>query len=70
MKTVQIYNWLHFKEVLLKCFCWYLYGELQSYTYEYLNGERVVKENGLWERSSSTSNVIGNINPDWIGRDK
>jgi hypothetical protein len=42
------------------------YGELQSYTYEYLN-ERVVKENGLWERSSSTSNVIGNINPDWIG---
>jgi hypothetical protein len=35
-----------------------IYGELQSYTYEYLNGERVVKENGLWERSSSTSNVI------------
>lgn len=43
------------------------YGELQSGDYEYLNGERVVKENGLWERSSATSNVIGNINPDWIG---
>jgi TonB-linked SusC/RagA family outer membrane protein len=43
------------------------YGELQSYTYEYLNGERVVKENGLWKQSSSTSNIIGNINPDWIG---
>jgi hypothetical protein len=23
-----------------------------SKAYEYLNGERVVKENGLWERSS------------------
>ena len=43
------------------------YGELQGGDYEYLNGERVVKENGLWQRSSTTSNVIGNINPDWIG---
>ncbi len=43
------------------------YGELQSADYEYLNGERVVKENGLWQISSTTSNVIGNINPDWIG---
>lgn len=43
------------------------YGELQSRTYEKLNGERVVKENGLWQLTSTTSNVIGNINPDWIG---
>ncbi len=43
------------------------YGELQGATYEYLNGDKVVKENGLWEVSSTTSNVIGNINPDWIG---
>jgi len=43
------------------------YGELQSADYEYLNGERVVKENGLWKVSSTTSNVIGNINPEWIG---
>jgi len=43
------------------------YGELRSYTYEYLNGERVVGANGLWKRSSTASNVIGNINPDWTG---
>lgn len=43
------------------------YGELQSADYVYLNGERVVKDNGLWQVSSTTSNVIGNINPDWIG---
>ncbi|TVZ26025.1 TonB-linked SusC/RagA family outer membrane protein [Gillisia sp. Hel_I_86] len=43
------------------------YGELQSADYEYLDGERVVKENGLWKVSSTTSNIIGNINPDWIG---
>jgi len=43
------------------------YGELQGATYEYLNGERIVKENGLWQVSSTTSNIIGNINPDWIG---
>jgi len=43
------------------------YGEIQGATYEYLNGERVVKENGLWQVSSTTSNIIGNINPDWIG---
>lgn len=43
------------------------YGELQSATYEYLNGERLIKENGLWQTTSTTSNIIGNINPDWIG---
>jgi TonB-linked SusC/RagA family outer membrane protein len=43
------------------------YGELQSADYVYQNGERVVKDNGLWQVSSTTSNVIGNINPDWIG---
>ena len=43
------------------------YGELQSADYVYQNGERVVRDNGLWQVSSTTSNVIGNINPDWIG---
>ena len=43
------------------------YGELQSADYVYLDGERVVRSNGLWQVSSTTSNVIGNINPDWIG---
>ena len=43
------------------------FGELQGRTYEFIDGQRVVKENGLWAVSSTTSNVIGNINPDWIG---
>jgi hypothetical protein len=25
------------------------YGELQSYTYEYLNGEKSSQRNGLWD---------------------
>jgi TonB-linked SusC/RagA family outer membrane protein len=43
------------------------YGELQSTTYRFLNGQPVVKANGLYELSTTTSNVIGNVNPDWIG---
>lgn len=43
------------------------FGELQGRTYEYIDGQRVVNDNGLWKVSSTTSNVIGNINPDWIG---
>jgi TonB-linked SusC/RagA family outer membrane protein len=43
------------------------YGELQSVTYEMLNGERLIKPNGLYQFTSTTSNVIGNVNPDWIG---
>lgn len=43
------------------------YGELQSITYEMLNGERLVKANGLYQFTTTSSNVIGNVNPDWIG---
>ena len=43
------------------------YGELQSVTYEMLNGERLINANGLYAFTSTTSNVIGNVNPDWIG---
>ncbi|WP_233588563.1 MULTISPECIES: SusC/RagA family TonB-linked outer membrane protein [unclassified Flavobacterium] len=43
------------------------YGELQSVTYEMLNGERLIKDNGLYQFTTTTSNVIGNVNPDWIG---
>jgi TonB-linked SusC/RagA family outer membrane protein len=43
------------------------YGELQSYTYQMLDGQRIVKDNGLYLLTTTTSNVIGNINPDWIG---
>jgi TonB-linked SusC/RagA family outer membrane protein len=43
------------------------YGELQSTTYKTIDGQRVVKANGLYDLTTTTSNVIGNINPDWIG---
>ncbi|WP_396195691.1 SusC/RagA family TonB-linked outer membrane protein [Flavobacterium sp.] len=31
------------------------------------SGERVVGTNGYYQRTSSSNNVIGNINPDWTG---
>jgi len=43
------------------------YGELQSNTFQFLNGQRLVNANGLYPVSTTTNNVIGNINPDWIG---
>jgi TonB-linked SusC/RagA family outer membrane protein len=43
------------------------YGELQTTTYEYLNGQKLIKANGLYQLTTTTSNVVGNVNPDWIG---
>ena len=43
------------------------YGELQAISYQMLDGQRIVKDNGLYLLTTTTSNVIGNINPDWIG---
>ncbi|TDH28942.1 SusC/RagA family TonB-linked outer membrane protein [Segetibacter sp. 3557_3] len=43
------------------------YGILQSTTFERLNGQRLVNANGLYVLSTTTSNVIGDVNPDWIG---
>jgi TonB-linked SusC/RagA family outer membrane protein len=31
------------------------------------SGEKVVKSNGRYYTTSTTNNVIGNVNPDWIG---
>lgn len=43
------------------------YGELQSNTFQYVNGQRLVNANGTYVLSTTTSNLIGNVNPDWIG---
>jgi TonB-linked SusC/RagA family outer membrane protein len=43
------------------------YGELQSNTFQFLNGQRLVNANGLYPTSTTTNNLIGNVNPDWIG---
>jgi outer membrane receptor protein involved in Fe transport len=43
------------------------YGELQSNTFQFLNGQRLVNAAGLYPTSTTTNNLIGNVNPDWIG---
>jgi TonB-linked SusC/RagA family outer membrane protein len=43
------------------------YGELQSTTYKMVDGQPLVKANGLYDLTTTTSNVIGNVNPDWTG---
>jgi len=43
------------------------YGTIQGTDYTYLNGEKVVGTNGRYIRNTATTNIIGNITPDWIG---
>lgn len=44
------------------------YGTIQGKTYVYHdNGGKIVGSNGRYLQSVTTNNVIGNINPDWIG---
>lgn len=43
------------------------YGTLKGKTWKMLNGEKLVKANGRYDITSTTTNIIGNVNPDWIG---
>src|SRR4029079_15954002 len=47
------------------------YGTLRGSNFVYLNGERVVETTGqtagYYKESGTANEVIGNINPDWIG---
>lgn len=44
------------------------YGTIQGKDYVYnANGEKVIGANGYYQSTTTTTNVIGNINPDWIG---
>jgi outer membrane receptor protein involved in Fe transport len=43
------------------------YGTIQGKTYEMLDGKRLVDADGYYVPTSTTSNVIGNVNPDWVG---
>ncbi len=43
------------------------YGILQGKTWKYVNGEKLVKSNGRYDVTTTTTNNIGNINPNWIG---
>lgn len=44
------------------------YGTIQGRTWVFHdNGEKIVGSNGRYLQSVATNNVIGNINPDWVG---
>jgi TonB-linked SusC/RagA family outer membrane protein len=43
------------------------FGEIRGSDYVYTDGQRIVKSNGFYQISSTSNNVIGNANPDWIG---
>jgi len=43
------------------------YGIIRGTDFTYLNGQKVVGTNGRYKINSSSNNIIGDINPDWIG---
>lgn len=43
------------------------YGTLRGSNYVYQDGQRLVKSTGFYQKSATSNEVIGNINPDWIG---
>lgn len=46
------------------------YGTIKGTTWTYLDEaktQKIVGANGYYVRTSTTDNVIGNVNPDWIG---
>ncbi|WP_395062420.1 SusC/RagA family TonB-linked outer membrane protein [Flavobacterium sp.] len=43
------------------------YGQIRGTDFTYLNGEKVVGANGRYVLNNSSNNIIGNINPEWVG---
>ncbi|TDQ30046.1 SusC/RagA family TonB-linked outer membrane protein [Tenacibaculum caenipelagi] len=43
------------------------YGTITGTDYVYTNGQRTVGADGKYLRTSSTTEILGNIQPDWIG---
>ena len=43
------------------------YGIIKGTNYTYLNGQKVIKANGIPQATASTTEIIGNPNPDWLG---
>ncbi|GAA4317054.1 SusC/RagA family TonB-linked outer membrane protein [Pontixanthobacter gangjinensis] len=41
------------------------YGIIKGTDYQYVNGERLVLENGLYAKTASRQEILGDINPDW-----
>lgn len=43
------------------------YGTIRGEGFVYTNGQRTVGANGYYLKSGNSNDIIGNINPDWIG---
>jgi TonB-linked SusC/RagA family outer membrane protein len=43
------------------------YGTLRGSNFVYLNGQKVVGDDGFYKFAPTANEIIGNINPDWIG---
>jgi hypothetical protein len=44
------------------------FGQIFGQTYQYLKGQKIVSNDGsAYLLSTTTTNVLGNFNPDWIG---
>jgi TonB-linked SusC/RagA family outer membrane protein len=43
------------------------YGVIKGTDFVYLNGQKVVGTDGRYKINASTNNIIGNVNPDWLG---
>lgn len=43
------------------------YGTIQGTDFVYTNGERTITSAGYYAKTSTTNNVIGNMNPEWNG---
>ena len=43
------------------------YGTIQGTDYVWLNGQKVVGEDGYYKKSPTSDIVLGDINPDWMG---
>jgi outer membrane receptor protein involved in Fe transport len=41
------------------------YGTIQGTDYQFVNGRKLVRATGYYRRSTTSDNVIGNMNPDW-----
>jgi len=43
------------------------FGVLKGTDFTYLNGERIVGANGRYVLNQTANNIIGDVNPDWLG---
>lgn len=43
------------------------YGTIRGKNFVYMNGQKVVDDDGLYVQSETSNEVIGNMNPKWIG---